>query len=60
MIQVNKYEADYLRQLKLGHYIHISSAAHKSKAKRYYVTEEPRVLKKLTEYRDSIIATDTF
>lgn len=60
MIQINQNEAEYLRAKKYGYLIHISSATHKSKAKRYYVTEEPKALKALKEYRESVILSGKF
>lgn len=54
MILITKREAEYLRNNKMGRYIHISSATHKSKSKKYYLTENPRALDKLSKFREDI------
>ena len=56
MIQITQNEADYLRKKKFGYLIHISSATHKGRAKRYYLTEDYRGLKALKEFREKQIS----
>jgi len=58
MILIARREADYLRENKMGKYVHVSSQTHKSKSKRYYLTENPRALKKLYKYREDIIVKE--
>lgn len=52
MIQITKDEAAYLRTKKMDYFIHISSATHSSRAKRYYLTEDKRVMRLLQNYRN--------
>lgn len=56
MIKISKDEAEYMRSNKLGYLIHVSSATHKSRAKRYYMTEERKGLKLLAEYKENEVA----
>lgn len=56
MIQIKQKEAEYLRSKKFGYLIHISSATHKGRAKRYYLTEDKKGLKALKEYREGQVA----
>lgn len=51
MIKISKDEAEYMRSNKLGYLIHVSSATHKSKAKRYYMTEDQFGMKTINKYR---------
>lgn len=53
MIKITHDEADYLRSKKLGYLVHVSSATHKGRAKRYYLTEDRKALYKLKEYREN-------
>lgn len=55
MIKISRKEADYLRSKKLGYLVHVSSATHKGRAKRYYLTEDKKALYKLKEYRENSI-----
>lgn len=55
MILITKQEAQYLRERGYESYIHISSKTHKGKAKKYYLTENERVLNKLYNYREKNI-----
>ena len=60
MIKISSKEAEYLRKNKLGYLVHVSSATHKSRAKRYYLTEDPKGLKKLKEYKEISITKEVF
>ncbi len=51
MISITKQEAAYMRSKKMGYLVHISSATHKGRAKRYYLTETPQSLKMIERYR---------
>lgn len=53
LIQITQNEANYLRSKKFGYLIHISSITHKGRAKRYYLTEDPKVLRVLKEYKEN-------
>lgn len=55
VILITKQEAQYLRERGYESYIHISSKTHKGKAKKYYLTENERVLNKLYNYREKNI-----
>jgi hypothetical protein len=50
--KITKNEAFYLRSQ--GFFCPMTSRTHKGRSKRYYVIEEPRILKVLQEYRDSL------
>ncbi len=51
LIKITKDEAEYLRKQRMGYLIHISSATHKGKAKRYYMTEDKKAMRTLQNYR---------
>ena len=51
MVKISSKEAEFIRSKRLGYLVHISSPTHKSRAKRYYLTEDPRALKLLSTYR---------
>lgn len=51
MIQISKNEAEYLRKQNMDYLIHISSATHKGKAKRYYMTEDKKAMRMLQNYQ---------
>lgn len=55
MVKISSKEAEYLRSKRLGYLVHISSPTHKSRAKRYYMTEDPRGLKALNTFRNSSV-----
>ena len=55
MILITKREADYMRSEGYGHLISISSKSHKSKHRRYYLTENPAALGKLHKHRENSI-----
>lgn len=55
MIKISQDEAEYLRSKKLGYLVHVSSATHKGRAKRYYLTEDKKALHKLKEYKENSI-----
>jgi hypothetical protein len=56
MIKISSKEAEFIRSKKLGYLVHISSPTHKSRSKRYYLTEDPRALRLLNAYRkESVI-----
>ncbi len=50
MIKVSQEEAAYLRQNGRSHDIHMSSATHKSKRKRYYATTSPKTMMFLEKF----------
>lgn len=54
MILITNNETEYLRLNNMGKYITVSSKTHKSKAKKYYLTENPGALALLNKYRESI------
>lgn len=47
---ITKTEAEYLREKGRGEYVHNGHGTYK----RYYVTQNPKVLKELEDYRESI------
>lgn len=51
MIRITKNEAEYLRANGKGYDVHMSSATHKSRAKRFYATTSPKTMKLLEKYR---------
>lgn len=55
MIKITKDEANYLRSKRMGHLIHMSSATHKGKSKRYYMTEDKRAMRTLQNYQKNKI-----
>lgn len=54
MILISQREAEYMRENGFGRYISVSSQTHKSRAKRNYLTENPRALDQLYKYRESV------
>lgn len=58
MILITNNETEYLRSKKMDKYITVSSKTHKSKAKKYYLTENPRALELLNHYRCSRVKED--
>ncbi len=57
MIQITQNEVNYMRSKNFDYLIHISSATHKGRAKRYYMTEDKKGLKVLKDYRDKRVTT---
>jgi hypothetical protein len=58
LIKISKDEATYLREHGRGKDIHLSSATHKARAVRYYLTQSFKSMKLLNSYRASkIIST---
>lgn len=51
MILITRREAFYMRDKGFGHYVHTVSITHKSRGKTYYLTENPRVLTELENFR---------
>lgn len=51
MIKISQNEAKFLRENGRGFDVHVSSKTHKSRAKRYYLTESKGSLKMLAQYR---------
>lgn len=56
MIKISQQEAEFMRSNKFGYLVHVSSATHKGRAKRYYLTEERKGLKLLAEYKEKEVA----
>lgn len=56
MIKINQKEAEYIRSNGMDYLVHMSSATHKSRAKRYYLTEDKKGLRLLYNYRKSNIS----
>lgn len=56
MIKISAKEAEYLRSKRLGSLVHISSPTHKSRAKRYYMTEDPRGMKCIKHFREENVS----
>lgn len=54
MVLITNSETEYLRHNNMGKFITVSSKTHKSKAKKYYLTENPKALDLLRKYRESI------
>lgn len=54
MVLISNEEACYLRDNNMGKFIVISSKTHKSKAKKYYLTENPKALDLLNSFRQSL------
>lgn len=54
MILISQREAEFMREKGFGRYISVSSQTHKSRAKRNYLTENPRALDQLYQYRESV------
>jgi len=54
MILISSEEACYLREKKMGNFIVVSSKTHKSKAKKYYLTENQKALDILNGFRKSV------
>ena len=54
MILITQKEAEFMREKGFGRYISVSSQTHKSRAKRNYLTENPRALEQLYQYRESV------
>ncbi len=59
MIKISQKEAEYIRSKGMDYLIHISSATHKSRAKRYYLTEDKKAMRLIREYRENSV-TSTF
>lgn len=55
LIKISKNEARYLREKGWGRFISISSSTHKGNSKRYWLTQYPRVVDVLEEYRQGNI-----
>jgi hypothetical protein len=55
LINITRDEATYLREKGFGRFIAISSSTHKSRAKTYWLTENPNVLRLIMEYRSSAV-----
>lgn len=55
MIKINKNEAMYLRSMGRGKDITVVNVTHRSKAKRWYLTESPKSMDLLKEYRNNAI-----
>ena len=53
LIKIEADEAAYLRENGQAFDVHMTSATHKSKAKKYYLTTSPRSMKLLDKYRKS-------
>ena len=53
MISITRKEADYIRDVGFRNYVKMSSKTHKSGSKRYWLVENPRVLKALDNYRNN-------
>lgn len=56
MIKISSKEAEFIRSKRLGYLVHISSPTHKSRAKRYYLTEDPRALRLLNTFRKESVS----
>lgn len=57
MIKINQKEAEYIRSNGMDYLVHMSSATHKSRAKRYYLTEDKRAMRLLKEYRENSVTS---
>ncbi len=55
LIDITKDEMEYLVSKGRLHDIHMSSRTHKSGSKTRFVTESPKTMRLLTEYRKSRI-----
>lgn len=55
MIDITKGEMDYLISKGRINDIHMSNKTHKARAKTRFVTESPKTMKLLTEYRNKHI-----
>lgn len=55
LINITRKEAEYLRYKGLGRFVNMSSATHKSRSKRYWLTENPKALKQLKQYRENSV-----
>lgn len=55
MILISSGEACYLRDNEMGKFVVVSSKTHKSKAKKYYLTENPKALSLLRSFRESAV-----
>lgn len=51
MIPINKREAEYVRRHGREKDVHMSSMCKKSRGKRYWLTESPKSMKLLEDYR---------
>lgn len=51
MVKITANEAKYLREHGHGDEIHISSKTHKSRGKRYYLTENREPMRLLRNFR---------
>lgn len=51
MIKISSSEAEYLRSKRMGKDVHMSSSTHKSRAKRYWMTESNKSMAILADYR---------
>lgn len=56
MVDITKHEMDYLISKGRKHDIHISNKTHSAKAKTRFVTESPKTMKLLSEYRKSHVS----
>lgn len=54
MILITRFEAVYLRNKNLGHFVKTLNKAHKSAHKSYYLVEDPAVLKCLQNKKINI------
>jgi len=57
LIKITQDEADHMRSKQFDGLIHISSATHKGRAKRYYMTEDKKGLRVLKDYREKRVTT---
>ena len=53
MVEINRKEAEMLRKAGFGGYVHMSSKTHKSRSKRYYLTEAKTPMDLLEYYRNN-------
>lgn len=56
MIKISKDEAEMLREKGRGFDVHMSSRTHKARAKKYYLTENPKSIQILEKYRKNKVA----
>ena len=53
LLKISKAEAFYLRDHGRWNDVHMSSATHKAKRKRYWMTASPKSVKLLNLYREN-------
>lgn len=53
MVEISRKEAEMLRKTGFGGYVHMSSKTHKSRSKRYYLTEAKTPMDFLEYYRNN-------